>query len=870
MPLIQVASAKIGAYDGVPPDGDPNSRIAFIGEAPAAAEVRPQPNYPKGRPFAGPAGGVLDDCLHNAGLARSEVYVTNLFKRQVVKKTGKYYVDGKLVYTEGKGFSPEGEVWLGLLEKELTSVGANVFVPMGEAAIFALTGMFKPTAVRGSILESILLPGKKCIPTIHPAAALRTYIWKYLIIYDFRRVREQSAFPDIRRPKRNYIIRPDFSTVMLVMNRYIAGHNPVTIDLEIYNNQISCAGFGHKEEVLVIPFTIGTEHYWSTAEEERLIWLKMAELVEHPGVPMIYHNGLFDLGVFARDHILPQGELHDTMVSFKQMYPDFSAKLQMVSSIYTEEPYYKEEFKAWTAQAYKKSSIETLWTYNARDVAVTHESHLKLLEEINQKDMRQTYDDTMGIYYPALYMVTRGIPANLEALRQTRDHIEASEINLQAELNSLVGRPINAKSSPQLKKYFYDEKGITPYKSRTTGKACMDDNALKRLAKGTASRKPLREAAVIRELRGLSKLRTTYLNIGFDEDDRFRYAIHPAGTKNGRWSTSKTLFGTGTNVQNLPMEMKRFLESDPGCVLFEIDKAQGEWVITAFVSGDANMMHVAEAGEDAHTATGHLAFQVPEELIRAENKAMGHETNPITLAKLRRKLVPDILNYNIPSTMTVRQAGKKSNHGLNYNMGYRRFAYENEILEAESKVIVEKYHAAYPGIRANYYENIRKQLQKDRTLTNLFSRKRTFFDRWDDKLLNDAYAFPPQSTLVDLVNRGIRAQWHDQEKWWKRRIDLLAQVHDSVLFQWLLKMFEYRMCAQAVIDFGHKLNPTLSWEGREFTIRNDVKMGLNWGQYHPEHNPVGMKELDWTWNAEEMAFQIGEVHTQLLNDYRNL
>lgn len=870
MPIIKVAGAKTGDYEGVPPEGDINSRIAFIGEAPGATEMIPQPDYPNGRPFVGPAGGVYNECLHNAGLARSECYITNLFKRQIVKKSGKYFLDGKLVYTEKKGFTQEGKIWVDLLEKELRRVEANVFVPMGEAAIFALTDMFKPTSVRGSILESTLLPGKKCIPTIHPAATLRTYVWRYLIIYDFRRVKAQSAFPDIRRPKRNYILRPDFSTVMSVMNRYVADRKTRAIDLEIYNDQISCAGIGTKDEVLVIPFTIGSGHYWSTPEEECLIWRKMAEYIEHPEIGMIYHNGLFDLGVFARDHVLPHGPVHDTMVSFKQLYPDFSAKLEVVSSLYTEEPYYKEEFKAWTAQAYKKSSIETLWTYNARDVAVTDESCAPLLKEVEQRDMRQTYDETMGIYYPALYMTTRGILANLDSLRRTRDRIEAAEVSLQAELNELVGYPINPKSSPQLRKYFYKEKGVRPFKSRKTGKETVDDNALKRLAKGTTTRKPFREAAVIREIRGLAKLRGTYLDMDFDADGRFRYAIHPVGTKNGRWSTSKTLFNTGTNVQNLPMEMKIFLESDPDNVMFEVDKAQGEWVIVAYLSGDANMMQVAESGEDAHTATAHLAFGVPKELIVKENKAAGHETNPLQLTRLRKKFVPEILDYQLPSAMTARQAGKKSNHGLNYDMGYRRFAYENEISEADAKMTVDKYHQGYPGIRSGYHAQVLKQLQLDRTLTNPLGRKRTFYDRWEDPLLKDAYAFPPQSCLVDLVNRGIRAQWEDQEEWWKRRIDLLAQVHDSVLFQYLLAMFEHRHAAKAILNFGGHLNPVLKWSGREFQIRNDVKMGLNWGQYHPEHNPVGMRELNWTWNEEEMADQIGDTHVRLLNDYRNL
>ncbi|MCH7681863.1 hypothetical protein IID10_21275, partial [candidate division KSB1 bacterium] len=66
-----------GAYVG--PEGDPNAKICFIGEAPARDELR------TGRPFMGEAGRLFEHCLHKAGLLRGEVYITNFSKYPISK-----------------------------------------------------------------------------------------------------------------------------------------------------------------------------------------------------------------------------------------------------------------------------------------------------------------------------------------------------------------------------------------------------------------------------------------------------------------------------------------------------------------------------------------------------------------------------------------------------------------------------------------------------------------------------------------------------------------------------------------------------------------------------------------------------------------
>src|SRR5947209_3411516 len=63
----------------VPGVGDPAARISLVGEAPAEYEVR------QGKPFVGPAGRVLNEALAAVGLARDQVWLTNVAKCRVMR-----------------------------------------------------------------------------------------------------------------------------------------------------------------------------------------------------------------------------------------------------------------------------------------------------------------------------------------------------------------------------------------------------------------------------------------------------------------------------------------------------------------------------------------------------------------------------------------------------------------------------------------------------------------------------------------------------------------------------------------------------------------------------------------------------------------
>jgi DNA polymerase len=63
-----------GRLNVVCPDGDPDSPVAFVGEAPGQKEDE------TGKPFQGRSGKVLDKLLEEEGVPRSSIYITNTVK----------------------------------------------------------------------------------------------------------------------------------------------------------------------------------------------------------------------------------------------------------------------------------------------------------------------------------------------------------------------------------------------------------------------------------------------------------------------------------------------------------------------------------------------------------------------------------------------------------------------------------------------------------------------------------------------------------------------------------------------------------------------------------------------------------------------
>ena len=132
-------------------EGDPNTRLMFVGEGPGADEDM------QGRPFVGRAGQLLNNMINAMGLQREEVYIANIVKcRPPGNRTPEPI--------EANTCSP-------FLLRQIDIVRPQVIVALGGTAATYLLGVKQSlSSLRGRWYST---RGAKLAVTYHPAFLLR-------------------------------------------------------------------------------------------------------------------------------------------------------------------------------------------------------------------------------------------------------------------------------------------------------------------------------------------------------------------------------------------------------------------------------------------------------------------------------------------------------------------------------------------------------------------------------------------------------------------------------------------------------------------------------------------------------------------------
>jgi uracil-DNA glycosylase len=139
-------------------EGLKRSRLMMVGEQPGDQEDK------QGKPFVGPAGGLLDKALERAEIERKDVYVTNAVKHFKWQPRGKR----RIHQTPRAG---EVRACLPWLEAEIDAVRPKLIACLGATAVSALLGdRARVTRDRRRVLESDYGP---CLVTVHPSGLLR-------------------------------------------------------------------------------------------------------------------------------------------------------------------------------------------------------------------------------------------------------------------------------------------------------------------------------------------------------------------------------------------------------------------------------------------------------------------------------------------------------------------------------------------------------------------------------------------------------------------------------------------------------------------------------------------------------------------------
>lgn len=352
----------------VMPSGPLPARIMIVGEAPGAEEER------TGSPFMGASGNELTRMLCEAGINRSECFITNVIRiRPPGNDLSAFIALKKKDITSNHVLLRDKWVLRcvvegnDLLAKEIRMCNPNVIIALGNCALWALTGKWGITEWRGSTLLSDLARRDsgapyKVVAAYHPAAVLRQWSWRPTLVHDLKRAKKESAAEVHNASLYSFIIRPSYTDVLDFLDeqwsivravglfkvdfgRHIPGQ-PVpgelqgplhlAVDIETRQHHITCLGIATSaSRAICIPFTCeeNSEGYWSVDEETQIVF-RLYRLLTHPGVGVIGQNWIYDAQHILRWwHFSPRFAF-DTMLAQHVLFPGTPKSLDYLASLY--------------------------------------------------------------------------------------------------------------------------------------------------------------------------------------------------------------------------------------------------------------------------------------------------------------------------------------------------------------------------------------------------------------------------------------------------------------------------------------------------------------------------------------------------------
>lgn len=543
----------------VPPRGPSNARIMIIGEAPGADEEREK------KPFVGGSGQELYKMLSECGIDLNECFITNVcryrpFKNKIETLLHTKTEARKLGIPELHGIYPDPVITEGrkLLLDEIEKVKPDIIIPLGNLSLWALTGEWGITNWRGSEIKSEEF---NCyiIPSIHPAAVLRSWPFRYMCLQDFRRVKR--VLDNGSNPKeQNYQVSLRCSEYISKLDWILNNCNIISCDIETWNKNIMCIGFGWSStEAICIPFlTYGARDYFSL-EEEVMIVKKIREVLTSEKLRVIWQNGAFDLQYISYYWGFLPRITDDTMLMQHTMYPSFPKSLDFLSSMYCEHHlYWKDDNKSW-----KNLPIDMFkfWNYNCKDCCKTFEVFETMEVILFNLKLSEQYQFIMELDQAMIETMLDGILIDQEERGRTALALQTTIKEYDEWFQSfgeVIGVPTpkskNAKPwwrSPQQQvNLFYEVLKLPVQKKKTTFRPTVEDSALRELWKIEPLLRRLIDRLI--EYRSLNVFLSTFVTSELSPDGRIRCEYKVGGTETFRFASSADVFDNGGNLQNIP------------------------------------------------------------------------------------------------------------------------------------------------------------------------------------------------------------------------------------------------------------------------------------------------------------------------------
>lgn len=774
-------------------EGPFNARLMVVGEAPGRNEDD------LGRPFVGESGELVELFLSECGLNRNQVYITNVRKFRPPENDFNRWNPGE----------PSLEEQTQLLWKEVESVKPWCILALGERALLALTGKKSIFHWRGSILRD-LSQTTKVVATWHPANLLRSteeniesgrqvfkYLYKQVIRHDFKRAVEESKNKYYDIPERQLdIIQTSRQFYSFVDKIYENGKTAV--DIEAMRCIPDCMSFSAgRNRAVSIPLWNRMSHinYEGIAPTDlAYIWKAAAEVLADPKIKKLGQNFKYDEDKINRLGFYLDMLWGDTSIASHVLNPEMPKALEFLTSIFTREPYYKDERKEFDP---KRDKYEKRLLYNARDAAVTEEVHDEEYKELQELGLD-------GIYHQC-YMPRHKFYMDMENVGFRIDDNKRQELlekylilyeTVHSRTTNNLGHELNVSSTPQVIYCVYKELGL-PLRLKARRKKdgskvktpSADEETLTALMANNAKTDRVRNIlSDILEERKIRKTISTYILAKPDYDGRMRTSYNICGTETDRTSTSNiaapirpeksmgVAFQTLTKHGDIGADICEMYIPDEGYVFINSDLSQAEARVVFVLAEDWNSLEALKNPNfDLHWQVAKWIWPYDLPSIEECKKTLSKEDMRRFIGK------------------TGRHAGnlgiKKHTFMMNVNTDAKKYGYDLKISEWKAGEILKVFHKNCPNVEQVFHKTIEEQLNASRILEGPLlygpddrlmqrGRRRMFFDRWGNDLLKEAYSDIPQATVSNQTKHaGMRIK--NRLPW----VSFILEGHDALLAQ---------------------------------------------------------------------------------------
>ena len=830
--------------------GSSTAQLMIVGEAPGKHEVE------QGRPFVGPSGDLLNQALDYAGISRHDCYITNVVK---IRPPNNVIDDLKLIGHSIEEFLPQ--LW-----DEIVAINPNCILAFGNTALTALTGFKGIKKYRGSIVQC--KAGHKVVAAEHPASLMphgstsamtqwKEFAW---IKQDVKRAVEQSKFKEYRPPVRQLQVAGNSSEVLRFLETYHKCDR-ATIDVETNKTIAQCVGIAFNDyHAMSIPL-FGDDF---PDHDIAYTWRLVAEFFQDTKIKLMAQNAKFDEKRCRQIGLKWWDCWFDMAMGWHMLFSEFPKKLEFISSVITEEPYYKDEGHEFNKGKGKEANLRQWYLYNAKDAVVEFECCEKIIAQLKEENLYDLFFDKVMPFH-RLYSDMEDVGILIDST--VRKHLRTKYADLrskkQAELLDLISdgsstareewKNFNVMSNGmrgQVAKLLYGYLKLPLRKD--TG-----DDTLKSLANNVVKSPRVKSILMgVLEARKIRKTIGTYLDAEPSPQDitRFGSSVTILGNtsrmRNQTNVNGTETFRTSTQILKPPVSVLH-----EGIALQTMTKHED--VNLDAGGADLRSMFIADEGftfiePDSSQAEDRVVCVLAEDwqaLKDYERKAFKFNTHGI---KDDRHTLTSLYVCGLAFSAITdweRQIGKKTRHSGNYAVG----KHQHMLTLAKSGIFVseykagqqlERFHAENSRIAGVFWEGIQRALRDNNcVLYNPFGYKRIFFNKWGDELFKEAYAHIPQSTIPTQLKFAMVRIGQRLSKAFGRDCFYLAESHDS--FLGLIRdnlVQDFAAITKEELEKPINFSKCSLSRDYDLVIPCEIKIGKRWVDKSAEF-PDGMEKL---------------------------